>query len=196
MPLTYLTMFISSLVAINYPASRGLSIFLDTSGRGREGWLSTKQLFDRTFRCEGTSWDIAGTDVSPLNQKAGISLNKTRVCCKLKNAVKLRFYSALPYCPVSKWYLRRYKFIVAYCMARGVKDELSDTSLFKMMLRFASTRHGWELVRVDQKRWRRSLIFHGQILVASSRNVTYSVGVQLNLHVRQPIQNTDQNPPS
>ena len=34
---------------------------------------------------------------------------------------------------------------------RGVKGDLSDTSLFKMMLRFASTRHGWELVRVAQK---------------------------------------------
>ena len=31
-------------------------------------------------------------------QEASISLSKTRVCCKLKNAVKLRFYSALPSC--------------------------------------------------------------------------------------------------
>ena len=63
-----------------------------------------------------------------------------------------------------------------------------------MMLRFASTRHGWELVRVAQKRWTRSLIFHRQILVASSWKVVYFVGVQLNLHVRPPIQNTKTHP--
>ena len=43
-----------------------------------------------------------GTDVNTPEQKAGISLNKTRVCCKLKNVVKLRFYSASPDCPVNK----------------------------------------------------------------------------------------------
>ena len=52
---------------------------------------------------------MVGTDVNTPEQKAGISLNKTQVCCKLKNVVKLRFYSA------------------------------SLASLFKMMLRFAST---------------------------------------------------------
>ena len=59
------------------------------------------------------------SDVNTPEQKAGISLNKTRVCCKLKNVVKLRFYSASPYCPVSKWYLRRYKFVAAYCDRPG-----------------------------------------------------------------------------
>ena len=47
----------------------------------------------------------AGTDVNNPEQKAGISLNKTRVGCKLKNVVTLRFYSASPHCPVSKWHL-------------------------------------------------------------------------------------------
>ena len=36
MPLTYLAMLFSSLVAINYPASRGPSIFLDKSQEGEE----------------------------------------------------------------------------------------------------------------------------------------------------------------
>ena len=39
------------------------------------------------FRCEGTSWQIAVTDVNTPMQKAGISLNKTWICCKLKNVV-------------------------------------------------------------------------------------------------------------
>ena len=45
-----------------------------------------------------------GTDVNTPEQKAGISLNKTRVCCKLENVVKLRFYSTSPDCPVNKRY--------------------------------------------------------------------------------------------
>ena len=49
---------------------------------------------------------MVGTDVNTPEKKAGIALNKTRGCCKLKNVGKLRFYSASPYCPVSKWYLR------------------------------------------------------------------------------------------
>ena len=47
----------------------------------------------------------ASTDVNTPEQKAGISLNKTHVCCKLENVVKVRFHSASPHCPVSKWYL-------------------------------------------------------------------------------------------
>ena len=42
-----------------------------------------------------------GNDVNTPEQKASISLNKTRVCCKLKNVVKLRFYSTSPDCPVN-----------------------------------------------------------------------------------------------
>ena len=32
-----------------------------------------------------------GTDVNTPEQKAGISLNKTRVCCKLKSVVSYAF---------------------------------------------------------------------------------------------------------
>ena len=60
-----------------------------------------------------------GTDVNTPEQKAGISLNKTRVCCKLKNVVKLRFYSTSPDCPVNKRYLRRYKFVAHNCDRPG-----------------------------------------------------------------------------
>ena len=82
-----------------------------------------------------------GTDVNTPEQLAGISLNKTRVRCKLKNVVKLRFYSASPYCQVSKWYLCRYKFVAANCDRPG-----ASRMTFLIFL------HGWELVRVAQKR--------------------------------------------
>ena len=60
-----------------------------------------------------------GTDVNTPEQMAGISLNKTRVCCKLKNVVKLRFYSTPPDCPVNKRYLRRYKFVAQTAIGQG-----------------------------------------------------------------------------
>ena len=60
-----------------------------------------------------------GTDVNTPEQKAGISLNKTRVCCKLKNVVKLHFYSTSPDCPVNKRYLRRYKFVAHTAIGQG-----------------------------------------------------------------------------
>ena len=60
-----------------------------------------------------------GTDVNTPQQKAGISLNKTRVCCKLKNVGKLRFYSTSPDCPVNKRYLRRYKFVAHTAIGQG-----------------------------------------------------------------------------
>ena len=60
-----------------------------------------------------------GTDVNTPEQKAGISLNKTQVCCKLKSVVKLRFYSTSPDCPVNKRYLNRYKFVAHTAIGQG-----------------------------------------------------------------------------
>ena len=71
-----------------------------------------------------------GTDVNTSEHKAGISLDKTRVCCKLKNAVKLRFYSASLYCPVSKWHLRWHKFVAANCNRPGVSRKTFLILLF------------------------------------------------------------------
>ena len=58
-----------------------------------------------------------GTDVNTPEQKAGISLNKTRVCCKLKNVVKV--YSTSPDCSVNKRYLRQYKFVAHTAIGQG-----------------------------------------------------------------------------
>ena len=93
--------------------------------------LSTEQWFDYTFRYEEAScasW--LGTDVNTSEHMAGISLDKTRVCCKLKNAVKLRFYSASLYCPVSKWHLRWHKFVAANCNRPGVSRKTFLILLF------------------------------------------------------------------
>ena len=98
MPLTHLAMLFSSLVAINYPESRGPAVLLWISWEEEE--KGDYQLnIDRTFRCEGSSWDIAGTDVNTPEQKASISLNKARVC--------------------GKRYLRRYKLVAANCDRPG-----------------------------------------------------------------------------
>ena len=76
MPLTYLAMLFSFLVAINYPANRSLgpSILLS---REEEDKGSHQKNSDSIWR-SGVKAQ-AGTDVNTLEQKAGISLNKTRV---------------------------------------------------------------------------------------------------------------------
>ena len=95
MPLTYLSMLFSSLVAINYPESTGPSIFLDKSGRGREGSLSTKQWLDRTFRCEGSpGGHLRNFWVGMCCWDPGTRASSAEFCYPILEGVRLRVSSS------------------------------------------------------------------------------------------------------
>ena len=91
MPLTYLAVLFSSLVAIKCPASRGPSICLDKSGRGREGCYQLNSDSIGRSGVKARAGTLRVLTLILLSKKAGISLNKPRVCCKLKKQSSYAF---------------------------------------------------------------------------------------------------------